>query len=296
MSLRPASQRTSVPITRSELWISDGSVVLQAESTQFRVHFGVLARHSTVFRTMQGLPQPPGEPTVDGCPVLQLADDLTDVEYLLKALYDPTFLSQKALPLPAVGALIRLGRKYEFKNLLNLAVSRLTTEYPTTLEALDALSPELQTITGYPGVNFDVIVLASENDILSVLPSAYYYCSIGLGSPGVLFEGIENADGTTSALPPQGYTLGWVLDSAMVAGCTDPFKCRQAREMFARLCLDNAHLLAFLGTSSLSEWCQLCVVCHQYAKEAMNAGRIKMWAELPQLFDLSPWSELVNDL
>ncbi|KAJ6519023.1 hypothetical protein C8R45DRAFT_885270 [Mycena sanguinolenta] len=313
MSLPPVARRT--PITRSELWISDGSVVLQVESTQFRVHFGVLARHSSVFRTMQGLPQPPDEPSVDGCPVLQLPDDLTDVEYLLNALYDPTFLSRKALPLSAVGALIRLGRKYEFKDLLNLAVARLTAEYPTTLEALDSLSPELQTITGYPGVNFDVVVLASENSVLSVLPSAYYYCSIGLSSPGDLFEGIENADGTTSALPPmhlrrcvvgqqrllmkqfqKGYTLGWILDAAIVAGCADPFKCRQAREMFARVCLDNAHLLAFLGTSSLSDWCKLCAVCHYHATETMTAGRIKMWTELPRLFDLPPWDELFNDL
>lgn len=47
-------QRTEdAAITRSEIWYPDGSVVLQAQGTQFRVHWGVLA----FFRN--ALPQPP---------------------------------------------------------------------------------------------------------------------------------------------------------------------------------------------------------------------------------------------
>ncbi|KAJ7821518.1 hypothetical protein B0H14DRAFT_1331921 [Mycena olivaceomarginata] len=93
-------------ITRSDIWYEDGSVVLQAQHTQFRVHWGVLARQSSFFHDMQGLPQPPDQPSVDGCPVVKLPDDIADVECLLKALYSPTFLAQAALPLPAIGALI----------------------------------------------------------------------------------------------------------------------------------------------------------------------------------------------
>ncbi|KAJ6519013.1 hypothetical protein C8R45DRAFT_1204281 [Mycena sanguinolenta] len=53
-------------ITRSiDRWFNDGSVVLQAGNTQFRVHWGVLAPHSSVFRDMRGRPKPPDEPNVD---------------------------------------------------------------------------------------------------------------------------------------------------------------------------------------------------------------------------------------
>jgi hypothetical protein len=83
-------QRTEDAPTRSEIWHSDGSIVLQADNTQFRVHWGLLALHSSFFRNMQGLPQPPNQPSIDGCPIVALHDAVVDVEYLLKALYTPS--------------------------------------------------------------------------------------------------------------------------------------------------------------------------------------------------------------
>jgi hypothetical protein len=74
---------------RSEIWYSDGSLILQVENTQFRVHWSVLALNSSFFRNLQGLPQPPDQPRVEGCPIIELHDSLEDVEYLLKALYNP---------------------------------------------------------------------------------------------------------------------------------------------------------------------------------------------------------------
>jgi hypothetical protein len=77
-------------ITRhSELWFDDGSVVLKAETTLFRVHCTTLSTHSTVFSDMFGIPQPPDQEAVEGCPVVHLPDKEEDVGYLLKALYDP---------------------------------------------------------------------------------------------------------------------------------------------------------------------------------------------------------------
>lgn len=87
-------QRTeNQQITRSEsFWLSDGSIVLQADETQFRVHWGLLASmHSPFFRDLQALPQPPTQPNIEGCPVVELQDDaVADVGYLLKALYTPS--------------------------------------------------------------------------------------------------------------------------------------------------------------------------------------------------------------
>ncbi|KAJ7741497.1 hypothetical protein B0H14DRAFT_2989372 [Mycena olivaceomarginata] len=161
-------QRTEdASITRSKVWYKDGSVVLQAESTQFRVHWGVLSGNSTFFRGLEDLPQPSDQPTVDGCPIVELPDAVIDVEYLLKALYDPTFLAQTELPLKAVGAL--------FKNLLDSAVARVMFEYPMTLQDFDkwnALSTSR--ILDCPGIIPDLVTLARENDIVSALPVGYY--------------------------------------------------------------------------------------------------------------------------
>ncbi|TFY66555.1 hypothetical protein EVG20_g4525 [Dentipellis fragilis] len=41
-----------------DLWMPDGSVVLQAECTLFCVHMSQLLRHSFIFRDMFALPHP----------------------------------------------------------------------------------------------------------------------------------------------------------------------------------------------------------------------------------------------
>jgi hypothetical protein len=76
-------------ITCSKIWYKDGSVVLQAESTQFHVHWGVLSEHSDFFADLEGLPQPNDRPIIDGCHIIELQDPVVDIKYLLKALYDP---------------------------------------------------------------------------------------------------------------------------------------------------------------------------------------------------------------
>jgi len=76
-----------------DLWFSDGSVVLKAESTLFRVHKSQLARRSLFFRDLFSLPQPASDTvgldgTLGGCPLLVLHDSAEDLSNLLKALYD----------------------------------------------------------------------------------------------------------------------------------------------------------------------------------------------------------------
>ncbi|KAF7370412.1 BTB domain-containing protein [Mycena sanguinolenta] len=249
MSPPPAKckRAESAPIKHSARWFDDGNVVLQAENTQFRVHWSVLALHSSVFRDMRGLPKPLDEPNVDGCPIVKLPDDRAiDVEYLLDALYDgPTFLGQTTLPLAAIGAFIRLGRKYDFKNVLNLAVARVTAEYPTTLEKYDAMR-QFQTIQAYDGIEFDMVTLLRQNKIFSALPCACYR-AVHLETLGNLFEKIPQKDGTcaylseadlrTCAVGHQtlshkqfepGYTFGWAREE--VTDCTSLARRRASRE------------------------------------------------------------------
>ncbi|KAJ7787380.1 hypothetical protein B0H14DRAFT_2399617 [Mycena olivaceomarginata] len=248
--------------SRSEIWYGDGSVVLQARGTQFRVYWGVLAQQSSFFRDMQSLPQPPDQPSVDGCPVIELHDDVADVEYLLKALFVSiyrTFLAQAALPLPAIGALVRMGRKYDFRDLLDSAVARLTFENPTTIEKLDALVingkpfPHIPTrIVRYRGWMMDVITLARENNILSVLPCAYYRAVLHY-TP--LFDGVPRGDGTMAILAPEdqrqcmlardrlmkarfqpGYSYGWLRKWEYdISECADPASLRGGAKRAAAL-------------------------------------------------------------
>ncbi|KAJ6551381.1 hypothetical protein B0H19DRAFT_1236564 [Mycena capillaripes] len=188
-------------LTRSDIWHDDGSVVLQAESTQFRVHWSVLSLHSTFFRDMRSLPQPADQPSIEGCPVIQLHDSSVDVEHLLNALYNPFvsyiklfvasvdiiihyrhLFNAKELHLSFIAALVRLGRKYEFRNLLAVAVQRLTHENPTTLQEYESMIQTEDDQLGYlptqivpsTSIIFDVLTLARENNLFAVLPCAYF--------------------------------------------------------------------------------------------------------------------------
>ncbi|KAJ7231895.1 hypothetical protein B0H12DRAFT_1262689 [Mycena haematopus] len=334
-------QRTeNAPITRSEPWNNGGSVVLQAANRQFRVHWSVLAQNSSIFRDMQGLPQPLGEPTVDGCPVVELSDDPDDVACLLKALYTPSvhfvplgafllylyhtlpFIQQKEVPLSLIGALIRLGRKYDFKDLHDSAVACLEADYPTTLERFDELRGKFKAIEWYRGVEFDIVALASEHKILSVLPSAYYdvVCKFTLNE---LLDRVDKADGTRASLSPNdlrrcvlahkrllikqfqpGYILGWTRRWEF-DGCTALEQCRAAREGVLSRYLDSAAdtvepLLPILNDVAyfFRIWFlrgfKFCPTCKRHAISAMSAGRRKLWEELPGMFDLPHWRDLKN--
>lgn len=85
----------------ADLWFPDGSIVVIAERTGFRVHVSVLSRSSPVFRDIFGLPQPvpcnglDGNSTFQGVPVIHVSDTAHDMRCLLHAIYD----SRKCVPL-----------------------------------------------------------------------------------------------------------------------------------------------------------------------------------------------------
>lgn len=83
-----ASNETTDMVKRStQFWFHDGSVVLQAEDTQFRVHDSVLSLHSEIMKDCFSCPQPEDEPKVEGCPVVHLSDLAKDIENMCALLY-----------------------------------------------------------------------------------------------------------------------------------------------------------------------------------------------------------------
>jgi hypothetical protein len=76
-----------------ELWFEDGTVVIQAGNSLYRVFRGILAARSPVFRDMFQLPQPPDCPLFEGCPVVQIWDSPTELTALLRAIFEPEFVT-----------------------------------------------------------------------------------------------------------------------------------------------------------------------------------------------------------
>lgn len=69
-----------------EFWFDDGSVVLVARNTGFRVFRSLLAAQSTVFGGMLACSSVSAEEMLEGCPVVRLSDSPEDVAHLLRVL------------------------------------------------------------------------------------------------------------------------------------------------------------------------------------------------------------------
>lgn len=88
-SASPAPEAKQLPKRYEQLWFEDGNVMIIAEDTAFRLHRGILSRHSEVFRDMFSIPQPQGDAEImEGVPVVHLPDSLHDLAHFLCALYD----------------------------------------------------------------------------------------------------------------------------------------------------------------------------------------------------------------
>lgn len=88
-----------LPLISSVLqpWFDDGNIILVTDETPtaFRVHRGVLARHSEMFQGMFDVPQPSAignSQTIYGCPVVRMYDLPNELAHLIKALYDGAFV------------------------------------------------------------------------------------------------------------------------------------------------------------------------------------------------------------
>lgn len=66
-SFSMSKPKQNMMILRSEnFWFDDGNIILEAESQQFRIHRGMLSRHSNTFKDMLNVPQLSKEPTIEG--------------------------------------------------------------------------------------------------------------------------------------------------------------------------------------------------------------------------------------
>jgi hypothetical protein len=87
-----ANPTTKPPTTKrcNDVWFEDGTIVLQAEDTLFRVYKGILARNSSVLSDMfvVGGPSSSSDEMVDGVPCVQIHDSATETRHFLRFMHD----------------------------------------------------------------------------------------------------------------------------------------------------------------------------------------------------------------
>ncbi|KAF7984434.1 hypothetical protein HWV62_14506 [Athelia sp. TMB] len=308
----------TAPITHSDIWFEDGNVVLQAERTQFRVYRGMLARNSSVFRDMFSIPQPaPSEESADGCAVVCLPDAAQDVEIVLRALTEPGYLTARgSMPIERVAALLRLGQKYDFEALRTEALHRIYYEIPTTLEdfASRKRCSQIDTEVGYTFWP-NLLKLAREHNLQSVLPLALYRCSGGINldseDPSDPFGKLRSLISVEDQILllscfTRLMRLHKLLTRNWLQSVPNPFpacenarSCNDAHDFHLRdaVCL-KLGLVAlddgdtYVSYLSILMSYRICQPCKEAIKAMHNAVRRDFWAQLPKIFGLPAWDEL----
>ncbi|KAJ7056264.1 hypothetical protein C8F01DRAFT_1155437, partial [Mycena amicta] len=288
--------------TRSDLWFEDGSIVVRAEKTIFRVYEGILAANSAVWKEMVSNLNSEA-PLIDKCPVLCLDDTAQDVESVLKTLcHRDAYPNDEPIPIEVACAFARLGRKYEIQYLFKNGVNRLTDLLPTTVERMVDYqgSNRIVISPGFlPIVALHAAALARELDLLFLLPAAlqilsdplrlHWLCALEVPSLTytdvqlILKRGQRRRDAFAT------HVYAWLEEP--VPQCTSE-KCGPHKTQMA--------LKLWKGSSLQLHWKpdiapQLCKACTTAGRRAQEAGARAYWKELPALFELPPWEELLKN-
>ncbi|KAF8558580.1 hypothetical protein OG21DRAFT_1455124 [Imleria badia] len=185
-TLAPVAQTTGSQVDRLDPWKEDGNIVLAAEGKYFRVHRSILSTYSEVFRDMFDCPHPNEveKELVDLCPVVHLHDAATDVQIMLKALYDRSYPLPcfERMPISFVSVFLRLGEKYAIPGFIKEAKAKLCCAYePTSISTASFITPRFPldlfpAITDSDPYNFQLMNLLQEMGLKAPLPIAMYQC------------------------------------------------------------------------------------------------------------------------
>lgn len=314
---------------RKEFWYHDGSVVLRASNTLFKVHQTVLAAHSEVFADLFTLPQPESsccEEVVEGCHIVRLYDSVQDLADLLRAIYVPSYvlsassisseINHEALSshfdallagdpdlgtmLTFITGILRLSTKYAVHTLRQRCISILHLKFPTTLQHYSSISSMSKAHYRSEAV-MKAITLARETNVPTLLPYAYY-CVARMSLSRILKHTASD--------------ISWEEKTACMVG--------RERLRFVQTSLSHSFLYAFTPSPSCSTnfcarahgprvewqmveaakaphplkvyerwgWMNVCEECVRVSREMHLKGREEVWECLPMLFGLRTWAEL----
>ncbi|KAJ7612138.1 hypothetical protein FB45DRAFT_307696 [Roridomyces roridus] len=194
-------------------------------------------------------------------------------------------------------------------------------EHPPDRRPSDRLSSQvISWITSDIALCMAVIQLAREVDAQWVLPVTFYVLSSHLGQHHIgLIEVINGLvyNEVPTNLSPQDLKaflhghiqqisaspstiLDFLSDPLDITGCTTPNNCRRARLLGVSVSRDllGEDPSAPLDVWNEDSWAELdqdiCPTCSACLKGIHAAARQHFWDQLPELYSLPPWDELIK--
>lgn len=213
------------------------------------------------------------------------------------------------LPIGIIAAFVRLGKKYQIDAVLSEALRRLYHEFPVELAELDQSRAKTTAITRSDSTYIDVVNLAREQNLLSVLPYALHCCSKKFSDD--LVKGAKREDHTIAVLSSideravlvathpllrlrATTTFSW-LDAPGHEGCKINEACEHGRNRLMKKSLFPVHVYGgLICWKDDWEW-DICAHCVMRAKRLHGVGRYEYWSQLPSIFGLPNWEELKKE-
>ncbi|GJE99746.1 hypothetical protein PsYK624_160170 [Phanerochaete sordida] len=194
-----------------ELWFEDGNVIVIAHDLAFKLHAGVLKRHSSVFRAALDEKQAGQQEVFEGCRVLRVTDKTDDLVELLYVLYDGGsrgfFDWRKPVEFSDLRRITLIAIKYNVQHVIKETIARLEVPFPVSFDSARVES------SAYIGARAGYPVLCAPDDCIGAValarainathPPAFivmalYQCS--QQTPEGLFEPVQY-DGERVPLP-----------------------------------------------------------------------------------------------
>lgn len=220
------------------------------------------------------------------------------------------------MPILILAAFLRIGRKYEIDHVRKQAISRLSNTLPSDFQAWCAtynspIRPRPGNIIKIDYNNDEHLTLVNiirENDLLVYLPPALYRCvAQDTGKYISIFHSIPDTTKPILSIHDiqlcvQAYknicylqateTLSWLVPNETQPPCSSR-RCVAIRGKLFRLYLFPSPVcIPFVEWQAKWQTHGLCDECATTSRKSHDEGRLKIWNQLPSVFELPDWEEL----
>ena len=222
----------------------------------------------------------------------------------------PSVIDSVTIPTPVLAGVLRISTKYEATAIRQRCIQVLRISYPTDLSKWFGCT-DSESIGSSEDIHlrhFHIANIARETGVLTILPAALLMCCMAT-LPNIM-DGLVLPDGYEVGLTPENKRIVLIARQALshrartmswkrlfsiedIQGCSKVAACRLERNRKAEWLLSQSGDDWLNPLSSKSYTGTVCTTCRNAIKGALKESRVKIWSELPLIFELGEsWNDL----